>query len=135
MNSTRNRVSRRRFIQASVIGAGGLLIGGKLVLSSSDAAASSLPVGSTPAPVPFPHFPDRLHAFVWRNWSLVPVDRLAKVVGDLFCNFSSVGAWSKWGSWGLLQFYDDDPARSPKFMATMRWAKNLGQPVRAEYDR
>ena len=49
--------------------------------------------------------------------------------GDLFCYFSSVGRWSKWGSWGMLQYYDDDPAKSPKFMATMNWAKNLGQPV------
>ena len=39
--------------------------------------------------------------------------------GDLFCYFSSVGRWSKWGSWGILQFYDDDPAKSPKFMSTM----------------
>ena len=29
----------------------------------------------------FPHFPDRLHAFVWRNWSLVSVERIAAVVG------------------------------------------------------
>lgn len=28
-----------------------------------------------------PHFPDRLHAFVFRNWSLVPVERMARVVG------------------------------------------------------
>lgn len=40
-----------------------------------------LPVGSAPAPVSISHFPDRLHAFVWRNWSLVPTDRLARVVG------------------------------------------------------
>ena len=49
--------------------------------------------------------------------------------GDLFCNFSSVGRWSKWGSWGVLQYYDDDPRQSPKFMAIMRWARSLGQPV------
>jgi hypothetical protein len=40
-----------------------------------------LPVGSAPAPVVFRHFPDRLHAFVWRNWSLVPAERMADVVG------------------------------------------------------
>ncbi|MGQ9592432.1 MAG: hypothetical protein ACUVYA_19300, partial [Planctomycetota bacterium] len=51
--------------------------------------------------------------------------------GGLFCYFSSVSAWNKWGSWGILQYPDDDPARSPKFRATMRWAKELGQPVRA----
>lgn len=49
--------------------------------------------------------------------------------GQLFCYFSSVGRWSKWGSWGILEHYDDDPARAPKFMATMRWARQCGQPV------
>jgi hypothetical protein len=49
--------------------------------------------------------------------------------GDLFCHFNSVEMWSKWGNWGLLQFSDDDPAKSPKFLAVMRWAKSLGQPV------
>ena len=29
--------------------------------------AADLPQGNAPKPVPFPHFPDRLHAFVWRN--------------------------------------------------------------------
>jgi hypothetical protein len=49
--------------------------------------------------------------------------------GDLFCYFSSVGRWSKWGSWGILQHYDDDPAAAPKFLATMRWARQRGQKV------
>ena len=56
-------------------------------------------------------------------------DAWEKAGGDLFCHFSSVGRWSKWGSWGLLQHYDDNPAESPKFMATMQWAKGLGQAV------
>ena len=43
--------------------------------------ASDLPQGTAFAPVSLPHFPDRLHAYVWRNWQLVPIDRLAKVVG------------------------------------------------------
>lgn len=38
--------------------------------------------------------------------------------GDLCCLFSSVGAWSKWGSWGLLEFADDD---TPKFRAARAW--------------
>ncbi|HVK05057.1 MAG TPA: hypothetical protein VM490_16390, partial [Armatimonadaceae bacterium] len=50
-------------------------------------------------------------------------DEWTRAGGDLFCHFSSVGEWSKWGSWGLLQYQDDDPARSPKFAATMRWAR------------
>lgn len=43
--------------------------------------AAELPVGPTPEPVAFPHFPTRLHAFVWLNWPLVPVERIAKTVG------------------------------------------------------
>jgi len=42
---------------------------------------AELPVGNQPAPVPVPHFPDGLHAFVWRNWELVPAERMAEVVG------------------------------------------------------
>jgi hypothetical protein len=42
--------------------------------------------------------------------------------GDLLCNFSSVSAWSKWGNWGLLQYFDDDESASPKFVAVKRWA-------------
>ncbi len=56
-------------------------------------------------------------------------DAWTKAGGDVFCYFSSVGNWSKWGSWGALQYYDDDPAKSPKFMAIMRWAKQCGQNV------
>src|SRR6185369_13059231 len=42
--------------------------------------ATDLPMGSAPAPVALPHFPDRVHAFVWRNWPLVPVERMAQVL-------------------------------------------------------
>src|SRR4051794_19141514 len=45
------------------------------------AAESPLPAGPAPAPVVVPHFPDRMHAFVWRNWNVVPTDRLAAVLG------------------------------------------------------
>jgi hypothetical protein len=53
------------------------------VRAAAKAAAPEtvLPVGNAPAPVPLPHFPSRLHAFIWRNWPLVPAERLAKVVG------------------------------------------------------
>ena len=43
--------------------------------------AAELPMGSAPPPLAFPHFPDRLHAFVWRNWQLVPARRMAEVIG------------------------------------------------------
>jgi len=41
----------------------------------------TLPQGSAPEALDFPHFPDRLHAFVWRNWTLAPLERMAEVVG------------------------------------------------------
>lgn len=41
---------------------------------------SELPVGSAPAPVAYPHFPARWQIFVWRNWELVPVERIARVL-------------------------------------------------------
>ena len=43
--------------------------------------AMELPSGPQPAALDFPPFPDRLHAYVWLNWPLVPADRLAEVVG------------------------------------------------------
>lgn len=51
--------------------------------------------------------------------------------GDLMCHFSSIGQWSKWGSWGLAEFEDDRPADFPKYVATLRAAKKWGQPVAA----
>ena len=47
--------------------------------------------------------------------------------GDLMCAFNSVGGWSKWGSWGLLQ-YDD--VLTPKFRAVIDWANARGQKMR-----
>ena len=48
---------------------------------STHTPIADLPRGTAPQPVRFDHFPDRLHAFVWRNWPLVPVARMAEVVG------------------------------------------------------
>lgn len=44
------------------------------------AADSPLPAGPSPAPVDTPHFPDRMHAFVWRNWNVVDTGKLAAVL-------------------------------------------------------
>lgn len=43
-------------------------------------AEVQLPVGNAPAPIPIYHFPSSLHTFIWRNWSLVEVEQLAKVL-------------------------------------------------------
>ena len=77
-------LTRRRFIAASALTAGAVLsdvpnlafAGLERVVDKS----VNLPAGNSPKPVAFPHFPSRLHAFVWRNWQLVPVKRLAEVV-------------------------------------------------------
>jgi hypothetical protein len=42
--------------------------------------AAELPAESDQGPVPAPHFPDALHAVIWRNWQLVEPARLAKVL-------------------------------------------------------
>jgi hypothetical protein len=53
-------------------------LGVSAFISSSFGA---LPEGNAPSALNFPHFPDRQHAFVWRNWGLVEPARLAKVLG------------------------------------------------------
>ncbi|MDD3544327.1 MAG: hypothetical protein PHG96_03075 [Kiritimatiellae bacterium] len=41
----------------------------------------SLPEGDAPAALEAGHFPDRLHTFVWRNWTLVEPSKLAALLG------------------------------------------------------
>ncbi len=53
---------------------------------------SQLPVGSSPPTLSMPHFPDRLHALVFRNWNVVAVDRIAKVVGATRQQILTIGA-------------------------------------------
>ena len=61
------------------------------LLSGALAAAEEpLPVGSNPAPIDVPHFPSRMHAFVWRNWRLVETVRLARVLGTTEKNVTAV---------------------------------------------
>ena len=53
-----------------------------LILWAGSAGAEViLPVGSAPKALDFPHFPSRMHTFIWRNWPVVSVDRLAQVLG------------------------------------------------------
>lgn len=51
-----------------------------MVISLEAMMGMSLPQGPAPEPVATPHFPSRLHAFVWRNWELVPLDVMAATV-------------------------------------------------------
>lgn len=41
--------------------------------------------------------------------------------GGLYCLFSSMSRSSKWGSWGLLEFGDQDPATAPKYQAVLEY--------------
>ena len=49
-------------------------------LATSGFAEVQLPHGSAPEAIRFTHFPDRMHTFIWRNWTVVPVERLAEVL-------------------------------------------------------
>jgi len=55
------------------------------------------------------------------------LDYWTNVGGDLICMYNSVGPWSRWGSWGLLQHTKNNGKDSPKFKAVIEWAKSRGQ--------
>src|SRR5436309_5202962 len=80
--------SRRVFLKRSSAAVGALAFGAtdwqalaSVARKPSAISVSDLPKGAAPQPVSFPHFPSRLHAFVWRNWPLVTTERMARVVG------------------------------------------------------
>jgi hypothetical protein len=58
----------------------GVIISNIIKQRKINMSSSILPHGSAPAPLPLPHFPDALHAVVWRNWELVEIDRLAQTL-------------------------------------------------------
>jgi hypothetical protein len=77
-------LTRRRFLWAGAMASAAIattkLHPGAL---AADAATSlsDLPMGGAPEALALSHFPSRLHAFVWRNWPLVPIDRMAQILG------------------------------------------------------
>lgn len=83
MNS--GMLTRRAFIGTTAVASAALAITVPRARSSD-----ALPKGPAPAPVPLPHFPSPLHAFVWRNWPLVPAATLGKVIGASSGQVSSV---------------------------------------------
>lgn len=40
----------------------------------------TLPVGTHPEALDIPHFPNKVYAVIWRNWNLVPVERMAETL-------------------------------------------------------
>lgn len=77
--------NRRHFLQLSGLGS---LAG----LSWEPAALHPAPAQAGPAPIPEPHFPDRLHLFVWRNWELANLDTMARVLRTRPENVLEIGA-------------------------------------------
>lgn len=69
-----HHIPRRKFIGSLSLAAAGFLLNWQRSFAAmaplTDKAALSLP-----------HFPDTYHAFVWRNWSLVPHTVLARLAG------------------------------------------------------
>lgn len=59
------------------------------------------------------------------------LDAWAEVGGGVIAMFSSVAKWGRYGSWGLLEYHDQQASDSPKFRATLAWAKKRGQDVRS----
>lgn len=43
-----------------------------------------------PEPLLPAYFPDRLHAFIWRNWQLIPAEKLAEVVKTSVRNINTI---------------------------------------------
>ena len=55
------------------------------------------------------------------------LDGLSETIDGPIMLFSSVGRYSKWGSWGAAEFYDE-PA-TPKLRAIAAWAAKTGHPI------
>ncbi|MCK5105594.1 MAG: hypothetical protein KAR17_22370, partial [Cyclobacteriaceae bacterium] len=52
----------------------------------------------------YPYFPSRMHAFIWRNWESVPLDRMAKVLNTTPENVLQTGR-----SMGLPPYIEPGP--------------------------
>jgi hypothetical protein len=83
MNRADRTLSRRSFVKASALASGAVMLSPSLFGATNQASSlvAELPKGSAPEPVAMPHFPSRVHAFIWRNWSLVPAATMARVIG------------------------------------------------------
>jgi hypothetical protein len=46
--------------------------------------------------------------------------------GKLHNFFTSVGRQSRYGAWGHLEAYNQDPATAPKYLAMLKWADSRG---------
>jgi len=89
-----------------------------LVLAQVLSANESMTL-ATPEPVAFPHFPTPLHAFVWRNWQLVPAARMAEVVGASVEEIVALGG--RMGLSGPPDITEDQQRRSYVTVIRRNW--------------
>ncbi len=59
------------------------------------------------------------------------LDAWAENGGGAMVLFESIGKSSQWGSWGILEAYDQDETTAPKYVAVKEWAAANGQNVTA----
>ncbi len=74
----RARVARPRFRHSTAAGVGCAVV--LCLLTQAGAAEPGLPLGRAADPAMYSHFPDAMHAVVWRNWHAVEPDRIADVL-------------------------------------------------------
>ena len=79
----------------------------------------ALPVGESPQALTLHHFPDRFHAFVWRNWQITPVERMAAATGATAEQIRGVGE-----SMGLAP---------PPAISTDQWRRSYVTVIRANW--
>src|SRR5690606_22830748 len=82
-------ISRKVFLTTSALLLGSSILGRSGVpLNASALVSGQQYKGLIPS-----HFPSALHAFVWRNWSLVPLHRIAKTVNATMEQIHGLGRW------------------------------------------
>ena len=59
--------------------------------TTSEQIPAELPEGEIKKALEFHHFPGRLHAFVWRNWESVTLERMAAVLQTTPANVRKIG--------------------------------------------
>ncbi|WP_353196974.1 hypothetical protein [Parapedobacter defluvii] len=79
--------NRRQFIAANAA------LGGLLWLNQLPFPAAARTISTDKAALQVSHFPNALYAFVWRNWGLVPLDRMANTVGATSAQLQSIASF------------------------------------------
>jgi len=82
-------LDRRKFLEQSALYA--LFISRPWAIVAEGEKAETRSASLPPRPIPEPHFPSRLHEFVWRNWELANTNRMAEVIGTKPENLLSLG--------------------------------------------